>query len=139
MSKIPKIIHQIFFLGAAAIPEKYKRYQQTVLQNHSHWEYQFWNEEKARQFMAENFSWFLPTFDAYPHDIQRRDAIRYFILYHYGRFYFMWVLVQLCLTTAWLGVNLIKILPFWSVRDIFLSQVHLWNFMVKSLRVTLTQ
>ncbi|MGC8451958.1 MAG: glycosyltransferase family 32 protein [Cylindrospermopsis raciborskii] len=87
MSKIPKIIHQIFFLGAAAIPEKYKRYQQTVLQNHSHWEYQFWNEEKARQFMAENFSWFLPTFDAYPHDIQRRDAIRYFILYHYGGFY----------------------------------------------------
>lgn len=87
MSKIPKIIHQIFFLGAAAVPEKYRLYQQTVLQNHPDWEYQFWDEAKARQFMAENYSWFLPIFDAYPYDIQRRDAIRYFILYHYGGFY----------------------------------------------------
>ncbi|MEE6162468.1 glycosyltransferase [Cylindrospermopsis raciborskii DSH] len=87
MSKIPKIIHQIFFLGAAAVPEKYRRYQQTVLQNHPHWEYQFWDERKARGFMTDNYPWFLPVFDAYPHDIQRRDAIRYFILYHYGGFY----------------------------------------------------
>ena len=82
MSKIPQIIHQIFFLGAAAVPEKYRRYQQTVLQNHPHWEYQFWDERKARGFMTDNYPWFLPVFDAYPHDIQRRDAIRYFILSH---------------------------------------------------------
>jgi inositol phosphorylceramide mannosyltransferase catalytic subunit len=87
MSKIPKIIHQIFFQGEAAVPENYRRYHQTVLQNHPHWEHQFWDEAKAREFMESNYSWFLPIFDAYPHDIQRRDAIRYFILYHYGGFY----------------------------------------------------
>ena len=87
MSKIPKIIHQIFFQGEAAVPKKYRFYHQTVLQNHPNWEHQFWDEAKARKFMEENYSWFLPIFDAYPHDIQRRDAIRYFILYHYGGFY----------------------------------------------------
>jgi len=87
MSKIPKIIHQIFFQGEAAVPEKYRRYHQTVLQHHPNWDHQFWDEARARKFMESNYSWFLPIFDAYPHDIQRRDAIRYFILYHYGGFY----------------------------------------------------
>jgi mannosyltransferase OCH1-like enzyme len=87
MTQIPKIIHQIFFQGAAAVPEKYRRYHQTVLLHHLNWEHQFWDEAKARKFMTEHYSWFLPIFDAYPHDIQRRDAIRYFILYHYGGFY----------------------------------------------------
>jgi mannosyltransferase OCH1-like enzyme len=87
MTKIPKIIHQIFFLGEAAIPKNYRRYHQTVLQHHPNWEHEFWDEAKARKFMAENYHWFLPVFDSYPHDIQRRDAIRYFILYHYGGFY----------------------------------------------------
>ncbi|MHC5717413.1 MAG: glycosyltransferase family 32 protein [Nostoc sp.] len=87
MTKIPKIIHQIFFLGEAAIPEKYRRYHQTVLHHHPDWEHQFWDEARARKFMADNYSWFLPIFDAYPHKIQRFDAIRYFILHHYGGFY----------------------------------------------------
>ncbi|HLP89579.1 MAG TPA: glycosyltransferase [Nostocaceae cyanobacterium] len=87
MSKIPKIIHQIFFSGKAAIPDNYLRYHQTVLKKHPLWEHQFWDEARARKFMSENYAWFLPTFDAYPYDIQRRDAIRYFILYHYGGFY----------------------------------------------------
>lgn len=87
MSQIPKIIHQIFFLGEAAVPEKYRLYHQTVLQNHPDWEHQFWDEARARKFMEADYSCFLPIFDAYPYDIQRRDAIRYFILNHYGGFY----------------------------------------------------
>lgn len=37
--------------------------------------------------LQETFPWFLPTFLAYPYQIQRVDAIRYFILYHYGGVY----------------------------------------------------
>lgn len=33
------------------------------------------------------YPWFLPTFLAYPYPIQRVDAIRYFILYHFGGVY----------------------------------------------------
>jgi len=87
MSKIPKIVHQIFFQGEAAVPEEYRRYHQTVLQNHPHWEHQFWDEAKCHKFMEDNYSWFLPVYDSYPYMINRCDAIRYFILYHYGGFY----------------------------------------------------
>ena len=41
----------------------------------------------ARDFVAENYSWFLDTFDNYDQPIQRADAIRYFILVHYGGVY----------------------------------------------------
>ena len=87
MNKIPKIIHQIFFLGEEAVPENYRQYHQTILKYHPHWEHKFWNEAQAHKFMEDNYSWFLPVYDAYPYDIQRRDAIRYFILHYYGGFY----------------------------------------------------
>lgn len=33
------------------------------------------------------YPWFLDTFDGYPFPIQRADAIRYFVLAHYGGVY----------------------------------------------------
>ncbi|MEC4813576.1 MAG: glycosyltransferase [Scytonema sp. PMC 1069.18] len=87
MSKIPKIIHQVFFSTQAVIPEHYCRYSQTVKEHHRHWEYVVWDETKSRKFIEENYSWFLSVFDSYRYPIQRIDSIRYFILYHYGGFY----------------------------------------------------
>jgi inositol phosphorylceramide mannosyltransferase catalytic subunit len=46
-----------------------------------------WSDESSREFIAEYYSWFLDTFDAYTYPIQRADAIRYFVLYHYGGVY----------------------------------------------------
>lgn len=87
MSKIPKIIHQIYFQGEAAIPADYSRYRQSVLDFHPDWEYYFWDEKQCRSFVQENYPWFLEVYDAYPYWIQRCDSIRYFLLYHYGGFY----------------------------------------------------
>ncbi|RUS95013.1 hypothetical protein DSM106972_091730 [Dulcicalothrix desertica PCC 7102] len=87
MSKIPKIIHQIYYQGEAAIPQKFLPYRQTVLALHPNWEYYFWDEQQCRSFLQENYPWFLEVYDSYPHLIQRCDAIRYFLLYHYGGFY----------------------------------------------------
>ena len=50
-------------------------------------EYMFWTDASSREFIAENYSWFLDTFDAYTYPIQRADAIRYFVLHHYGGVY----------------------------------------------------
>lgn len=50
-------------------------------------EYMLWTDAGSREFIAENYPWFLDTFDAYPYPIQRADAIRYFVLYHYGGVY----------------------------------------------------
>ena len=37
--------------------------------------------------MQEHYPWFLPTYLAYPYDIQRVDAVRYFILHKFGGIY----------------------------------------------------
>lgn len=50
-------------------------------------EYKLWTDAGSREFIAENYPWFLDTFDNYTYPIQRADAIRYFVLYHYGGVY----------------------------------------------------
>lgn len=51
------------------------------------WEYKLWTDEDMYDFIATKYSWFLPTFEAYPESIQRVDAFRYFIIYEYGGLY----------------------------------------------------
>jgi len=46
-----------------------------------------WTDASSREFIAQNYRWFLDTFDSYPYGIQRADAIRYFVLHHYGGVY----------------------------------------------------
>ena len=46
-----------------------------------------WTDATSREFIAKEYPWFLDTFDGYTYPIQRADAIRYFILYHYGGVY----------------------------------------------------
>jgi mannosyltransferase OCH1-like enzyme len=36
---------------------------------------------------GRRYPWFLETFDGYPYPIQRADAIRYFVLHHFGGIY----------------------------------------------------
>ena len=48
---------------------------------------QLWTNEKAREFIAHEYPWFLDTFDGYKFPIQRADSIRYFVLAHYGGTY----------------------------------------------------
>jgi hypothetical protein len=50
-------------------------------------EYMLWTDASSREFIAQNYRWFLDTFDSYPYAIQRADAIRYFVLHHYGGIY----------------------------------------------------
>jgi inositol phosphorylceramide mannosyltransferase catalytic subunit len=46
-----------------------------------------WTDASSREFIANNYPWFLDTFDDYTYPIQRADAIRYFVLHHYGGIY----------------------------------------------------
>ena len=43
-----------------------------------------WTDASSREFIANEYPWFLDTFDGYTYPIQRADAIRYFVLHHYG-------------------------------------------------------
>lgn len=82
---IPKIIHQTY--KNETIPEVWQYPQQTVKKLNPDYEYILWTDQTARDFIEENYNWFLPTFDSYPYPIMRADAIRYFILSHYGGIY----------------------------------------------------
>lgn len=46
-----------------------------------------WTDAKSREFVATEYPWFLNTFDNYSQPIQRADAIRYFVLAHFGGIY----------------------------------------------------
>lgn len=46
-----------------------------------------WTDETSRVFVATHYPSFLHMFDSYKYPIQRADAIRYFILDHFGGIY----------------------------------------------------
>lgn len=82
---IPKIIHQTW--RTAAIPDRWMPYQASWRRAHPDWEYRLWTDAANRRLIAETYPWFLPVFDAFPRDIQRVDAAKYFILYTCGGVY----------------------------------------------------
>lgn len=48
---------------------------------------QLWTEETSREFIETEYPWFLRTYDRYLYPVQRVDAVRYFLLMHYGGIY----------------------------------------------------
>mmetsp|Transcript_7059 Transcript_7059/g.15313 ORF Transcript_7059/g.15313 Transcript_7059/m.15313 type:complete len:322 (-) Transcript_7059:571-1536(-) len=58
--------------------EQYSRWNWTTI---------LWTDDSIAAFIEKHFPTFMPTYNAYPYNIQRVDAARYFILYHYGGVY----------------------------------------------------
>ncbi|KAG2349013.1 glycosyltransferase family 32 protein [Suillus weaverae] len=83
--KIPRIIHQTW--KSETLPADWKRLSEACRNMMSDYDYMLWTDASSREFIAEHYSWFLDTFDNYEFTIQRADAIRYFVLYHYGGIY----------------------------------------------------
>ena len=82
---IPTIIHQTWRTGE--IPERWKDYQASWQREHPGWAYRLWTDQANRELIATRYPWFLSTYDAFPRDIQRVDASKYFIIYTYGGVY----------------------------------------------------
>ena len=70
------------------IPElAWRAFQQSWRTHNPAWEVMFWTDARARTFVATEYRWFLETYDAYPAPVMRADALRYFLLAHYGGVY----------------------------------------------------
>lgn len=82
---IPKILHQTYI--NESIPARWVLAQQSCIGLHPDYEYKLWTDAKSHDFIAKEYPWFLSTFVGYRHNIQRADAIRYFVLAHYGGVY----------------------------------------------------
>jgi hypothetical protein len=83
--RIPRIIHQTW--KDSTLPDNYAGYRQTVLARHPGWRHRLWTDADNRLLIAKHYPWFLETYDGYRHGIERADAVRYFILLHYGGVY----------------------------------------------------
>lgn len=85
---IPKIIHQTYI--NESIPLVWQEAQASCIDLHKEedgWQYILWTDAKSLEFIAAEYPWFLETFVDYEYPIQRADAIRYFVLAHYGGIY----------------------------------------------------
>ena len=82
MQSIPKVIHQTW--KSSEIPAELGLLQESWKIHHPDWTYRLWTDEDNRQFLQAYYPWFLKTYDSYQDHICRVDAVRYFILMHYG-------------------------------------------------------
>ena len=89
---IPKILHKIWFDfsedgSGKNPPKKYIELEKECLKLNKGWTVMRWNEQKSLLFIKKYFPFFYEKFKNYKYPIQKVDAIRYFILYHYGGVY----------------------------------------------------
>lgn len=84
-SRIPKIIHQVW--KTDTIPDRWKEPADMVRRMNPDFEIRLWSDEEALKFLQRFYPEFAATYLSYQYDIQRADAIRYFLLHHYGGVY----------------------------------------------------
>ncbi|MFJ8360060.1 glycosyltransferase [Streptomyces sp. NPDC093984] len=83
--KIPALIHQTW--KDTDVPEKWRTWVDSWRLHHPGWGYRLWTDADNRAFLQEHYPWFLPVYDGYSEAIMRADAIRYFLLDHFGGLY----------------------------------------------------
>lgn len=72
--RIPKIIHQTW--KSADIPVEWRAAQASCQALHPDYEYRLWTDAASRDYIASKHPHLLKTWDSYPFNIQRADAIR---------------------------------------------------------------
>lgn len=82
---IPKIIHQTWKNNN--IPNHWQRAQKTIIEFHNGFKYILWTDDAIDNFIQTLYPDFIELFQSYKYKIQRVDAFRYFVLYHYGGVY----------------------------------------------------
>lgn len=85
-AEIPQIIHQIYE-DLSGPPSFLKEISQSWKELNPDWEYRFWNKNDIEAFLKEYYPELIPSYNAFPYDVQRWDAIRYLILYKLGGLY----------------------------------------------------
>lgn len=46
-----------------------------------------WNDKNITIFLQNHYPWFVPVFESYRYPVQKLDAAKYFLLYHFGGIY----------------------------------------------------
>jgi hypothetical protein len=83
---IPKLLFQTW-KSKTVIPANFAHWSRTFRDHNPTYQHVLWDDADNRAFIAGHYPWFLETYDAYPAEIFRADAVRYFFLYHFGGIY----------------------------------------------------
>ena len=86
VSRIPKRIFQTWKVRSP-LPANFEAWSDSIRNIHADYYYELWDDTDNRRFISDQFPWFLEKYDAYPKEIYRADAVRYFYLYAFGGFY----------------------------------------------------
>ena len=84
--EIPRVVFQTW-KSRVDIPPNYRYWRDTFFKNNPEFQYVLWDDADNDEFIADNFSWFLPTYKKLPAGIFRADAVRPFFLFLYGGVY----------------------------------------------------
>ncbi|XP_074653274.1 uncharacterized protein LOC141907509 [Tubulanus polymorphus] len=79
---VPKRMHQVW--KDNMVPIGFKPQITKWMQINDEWEYWFWTEAIAEEFMMKRFPKYHELYASYPLDSHRINVIRYFILYAFG-------------------------------------------------------
>ena len=82
---IPLLIHQTW--KTTTIPVEWVGYRDSWLRHHPAWRHVLWTDDDLERLVVERYPWFLPAFRAFPRQIQRVDAGKYFVLHACGGVY----------------------------------------------------
>ncbi|KAH7887647.1 glycosyltransferase family 32 protein [Phlebopus sp. FC_14] len=85
IERIPRMLHQTW--KSETLPPEWRNVSRGCRDMMADYEYMLWTDASSREFIAQNYPWFLDTFDNYEYPIQRADVIRYFVLHYYGGIY----------------------------------------------------
>lgn len=92
---IPHIIHRMFLDGEEEYsrqvnkpdPSFRREWRDSCALHHPRWEHRFWDAKAAEALLREHYPWFLETYKSYTRLVMRSDAMRVFIMHHYGGIY----------------------------------------------------
>ncbi|GKZ73644.1 hypothetical protein AnigIFM60653_010800 [Aspergillus niger] len=80
---VPARLHHVQ-LGTQSPRPEWQAARDECLKQHPDWETFLWTDENASRFVQNYYPHFLPTWENYPHLVQRVDALRYMVLHKYG-------------------------------------------------------
>lgn len=84
---IPKIIHQIWSGIDQPLPKLFQTLGATWKRDYPEWNYMLWDHNKMNTFIQEYYPLYWDSYNNFPYNIQRWDAIRYLILDQFGGMY----------------------------------------------------
>ncbi|CAF4721907.1 unnamed protein product [Rotaria sp. Silwood2] len=83
---IPRRMHHIL-LGplSSSPPSSWISARNSCIELHSNFEkHYYWTDNNSKEFLENNYPWFLKTWNSYKTNVQKADSLRYFLLHYYG-------------------------------------------------------